>query len=41
VSGNTVGTLMRRIYAKLGVHRRAELVTKLAGLGTSLTGDRR
>jgi DNA-binding CsgD family transcriptional regulator len=41
VSGNTIGTLMRRIYAKLGVHRRAELVTKLTGLGTSLTGENR
>lgn len=33
VSDNTIGTLMRRIYAKLGVHRRAELVTRLSGLG--------
>lgn len=38
VSANTVGTLMRRIYAKLGVHRRAELVTRLAGLGATGTG---
>lgn len=41
VSGNTVGTLMRRIYAKLGVHRRAELVTRLAGLGASMRDDKR
>jgi DNA-binding CsgD family transcriptional regulator len=32
LSPNTVGTVMRRLHAKLGVHRRAELVSKLAGL---------
>lgn len=32
VSPNTVGTFTRKLYAKLGVHRRAELVTRLAGL---------
>lgn len=32
ISPNTVGTVTRKLYAKLGVHRRAELVTRLAGL---------
>jgi DNA-binding CsgD family transcriptional regulator len=32
ISPNTVGTITRKVYAKLGVHRRAELVTRLAGL---------
>lgn len=32
ISPNTVGTITRKLYAKLGVHRRAELVTRLAGL---------
>jgi len=29
-----VGTVTRKLYAKLGVHRRAELVTRLAGLAS-------
>lgn len=32
ISPNTVGTITRKLYAKLGVHRRAELVTRLAGI---------
>jgi DNA-binding CsgD family transcriptional regulator len=32
LSPNTVGTVMRRLHAKLGVHRRAELIRKLAGM---------
>jgi len=34
ISPNTVGTVTRKLYAKLGVHRRAELVTRLAGLAS-------
>ena len=30
LSTNTIGTLLKRVYAKLGVHRRAELATVMA-----------
>ena len=33
VSRNTVKTHMRRLYAKLGTHRRAEAVTRARDLG--------
>ena len=32
ISPNTVGTVIRKLYSKLGVHRRAELVTRLSGI---------